>query len=69
MNKFIKAIKSLPLIALKELLIKEPQWIHWAEYSGKNGLHRGMVLKKWGRCELRRPRRKYGAVVRSKKKI
>jgi ankyrin repeat protein len=39
MNKFIKAIKSLDLASIKELLQQQPEWIEWQEEGGKNALH------------------------------
>src|SRR4051812_32056831 len=39
MNKFIKAIKTLDLNLIKELLEAEPKWIEWSEDNGKNALH------------------------------
>ena len=39
MNKFIKAIKSLDLASIKELLQQQPEWIEWREEDGKNALH------------------------------
>jgi len=39
MNKFIKAIKSLDLTAIKALLQQQPEWIEWHEDDGKNALH------------------------------
>ena len=38
MNKFIAAIKSFDLVAVKEFL-KNPKWRNWSEPSGKNALH------------------------------
>ncbi|MES1159435.1 MAG: ankyrin repeat domain-containing protein [Bacteroidota bacterium] len=39
MNKFVKAVTSLDLHQVKELLQKEPGWLDWSEDSGKNALH------------------------------
>jgi len=39
MNKFIKAIKDLDLIAVEEILQREPKWLAWQEDNGKNALH------------------------------
>ena len=39
MNKFIQAVKTLDLPAVKEMLEKDGQWILWAEDDGKNALH------------------------------
>lgn len=39
MNKFVRAIKDLDVISIKELIKTEPKWIEWSEDSGKNSLH------------------------------
>ena len=39
MNKFIQAIKDLDLPSIKAVLQSSPQYISWAEDSGKNALH------------------------------
>lgn len=39
MNKFIKAIKSVDLGSIKELLQQQPEWIESHEDNGKNALH------------------------------
>lgn len=39
MNKFIRAIKSLDLLLLEQIIRTEPKWINRVEDDGKNGLH------------------------------
>jgi ankyrin repeat protein len=39
MNRFVRALKSLDLTAVRALLERDLRWVHWAEASGKTGLH------------------------------
>lgn len=39
MNKYIRAVKTLDVKVIEELLQKESKWLQWSEEDGKNALH------------------------------